>query len=654
MDQTTQNQPAHYAILVGINAYPDKPLKGCVRDIENVRSLLQQHKPPVQIKVFTATSNPNGEDLGPIEDTKSLPTHSNVTAALEHITFNAQRGDRVYIHYSGHGTQVERKSAFSNTSTRDLALPLLHGDRGGGTRCLGGHQLGMKLNAMVNKGLVVTLVLDCCFAASVYRQDRLNVRFLPPSPEYGLDFTDDGDKTIESAEETSSAYRDVSMTPSWLIDPKGYAVLSGCDSHEEATEVILKGESYGALSHHLYLTLGDNGLNRRHKDIHRRLCVKFRESALNQSPKLYGNKDQCFFGQPEIESTVETISLVRDGQNLLLQAGRAHGISDGDELILYPSTLSNRDPGLPTNIIAATVDSAQPLTSTLVLGGTPNSSTLINWVAELRTRSCLRGFPVSLSENLHRTDEWLKTLDMRSLMTRGPAEDQPFAFHVGLVDKEYTILNGSGQQVMNLPPMPQDLVGSDDVSAVIEHLTRYQLVKSLRNDSPADDFQNSFDINIVNPAGDYFAPGCVIEVEQNDSKKPMFELQVRNRGHKFLYVFVYDMGPFWQIEDIFCGGYESLSPPNSSKGFSGVYKKKMRTTVPQQMREKGSQQCDDILKVFITSQPTSFDLLDLPKIGHPSQKQSGDRSSRLGGDGPEDWVAVNFPIRTRVRSEEGE
>lgn len=34
------NQPTHHAILVGINAYPDRPLNDCVRDVQQIKSLL--------------------------------------------------------------------------------------------------------------------------------------------------------------------------------------------------------------------------------------------------------------------------------------------------------------------------------------------------------------------------------------------------------------------------------------------------------------------------------------------------------------------------------------------------------------------------------------------------------------------------------------
>ena len=39
--------PSHYAILIGINAYPDKPLKSCVRDVQKIKECLESKLPSV-------------------------------------------------------------------------------------------------------------------------------------------------------------------------------------------------------------------------------------------------------------------------------------------------------------------------------------------------------------------------------------------------------------------------------------------------------------------------------------------------------------------------------------------------------------------------------------------------------------------------------
>jgi hypothetical protein len=71
--------------------------------------------------------------------------------------------------------------------------------------------------------------------------------------------------------------------------------------------------------------------------------------------------------------------------------------------------------------------------------------------------------------------------------------------------------------------------------------------------------------------------------------------------------------------------------------------------VPAEVRKKGYRQCEDIIKVFITSQPTSFDSLELPKLGESVKRNATSRARREEGDSSEEWAALNFPIRTSVK-----
>jgi hypothetical protein len=71
--------------------------------------------------------------------------------------------------------------------------------------------------------------------------------------------------------------------------------------------------------------------------------------------------------------------------------------------------------------------------------------------------------------------------------------------------------------------------------------------------------------------------------------------------------------------------------------------------IPDEMREKGHGSCEDILKVFVTSQPTSFDLLELPRLGGRAKMPEADRTGREVGDGLENWAAMNFSIHISLQ-----
>lgn len=266
--------------------------------------------------MFTATKSADPKLCSLDEDPVLWPTYQNVTSSFNEITSLANTGDFVYIHYSGHGnrTQFEPHNEFSNRSTGDLALILLDGEKENHVRPLWGSRLAIALKAMVDKGLVVTLVLDCCFSATVYRGDNPTVRFLPYSAKIDTKYQLSSEKSLGDGADRL-ANRDASMLPNWLINPDGYAILIACGLNEFAKEYTEDEQSYGLLSYFLLRTFIEcSGIRKRHKDVYHQLCARFRESWPQQKPILYGNKDQGFFGHPHSEVDIAPISIVeRDG-----------------------------------------------------------------------------------------------------------------------------------------------------------------------------------------------------------------------------------------------------------------------------------------------------------------------------------------------------
>jgi len=640
----------HYAILIGINAYQDKPLKGCVRDVQNIKTYLEGVLNPIHIQMFTATESANPESSSPTEDPMLWPTYHNVTSALEKITSSAKTGDFVYIHYSGHGTRGEPCSEFSNNSTGDLALVLLDGGKESHVRYLWGPRLAISLKAMVDKGLVVTLVLDCCFSASVYRRDP-GIRFLPYDAEVDLKFPLDPEKSLGDGA-GGPASRDASMLPNWLINPDGCAILVACGPHEEAGELKLEDERiHGALSYFLLGILNEyNGFSKNHKDMYDRLRAEFRKYRLHQNPVLYGNKGQGFFGHTNTKIITPTVPITETrGSSLELQAGQAHGVCDGDQFFVYLLSSTEADSGSKGDTMIARVIRTRALTSDLEpLDMTP-THVRIEGTTKALTRMSLRKFPIRLATDLPYRDEWPTALEERSLDVHND-DGRLFSFHITLnTSKEYEILDKSGQKIINLPTMTQDQTDVSSVCDIMEHLAKFALVRDLANMGPADPFRESFSVKIISRSGEIYHPGCLVEVEHDEEAKFMFELQIENKGNKDLFVYIYNMGSFWQIQNILRGSYEVVPPQNSDQRFTGIFRKKLKTVVPSGMK-KGHRQCEDIVKVFVTSQPTSFDLLELPKLGDPVKRDRISRASRdSGSPSSEDWAALNFPVRTYIK-----
>ena len=76
------------------------------------------------------------------------------------------------------------------------------------------------------------------------------------------------------------------------------------------------------------------------------------------------------------------------------------------------------------------------------------------------------------------------------------------------------------------------------------------------------------------------------------------ELVMKNAGETALYVYVYNLGPLWQVKGM---SYEVIPERNYNHDlkFTGISSKKIKMTVPPAMTGNGS--CEDIIKVFVTS-----------------------------------------------------
>lgn len=104
---------------------------------------------------------------------------------------------------------------------------------------------------MVERGLLVTLILDCCYSGSVLRAGRVqgaDVRAIEYNPAVEAASPQDpgpfgSDSTLRNAQ---------IPLDQWLVNPNGYTILAAYAPHERAWELKTEGgERRGALSYFL-------------------------------------------------------------------------------------------------------------------------------------------------------------------------------------------------------------------------------------------------------------------------------------------------------------------------------------------------------------------------------------------------------------------
>lgn len=670
-----QSRSNHHAILIGINAYthPYKPLKGCVNDIDNIKSILESNISLLDCQTFTATSKEvgqSGQSDQFVEGRKHLPTLENVESALQGIIGNAQNKDYVYFHYSGHGVislpSTNAENMESNRFAGDLALALLDEKHPNKVKPLLGRTLAKYFNAMISDGLILTVVLDCCFSATVYRGDGDTSSAEVEQPDARC-LTQ-----VPQALTSRFRFRDADFLSNFMLDPTKYALLVAAGPRDIASEIRIGQDHVGKLSYYLYRVLQrKNSLGIMNGHIYRQLrALFFTESNKreSQTPCLFGDQKQAFFG-PHVEYSASdqdwmSIPVVVDELgSLILLAGEVHGMHLGEEAVIDQAN----EPTVKQNQIKAACFRVARVDSFTSLLDAPRS-----WrdeaglshrhdremVAMVRSSGRMGRFPIFLDPSLGDLEAWrvqLSALSLSGIASRSPSI--PY-FQLDVVAEEgrssrrFRIRDALGQEYLNLPPLPEECTDIRDVVSVLHHLARYSFVKSLSSPIlPDDPWRKSFTVYAKTPGarGTSHPPGEVIEVqEQTSRKQPTVELRFQNDGDSDLYVYICGLGPCWDVKLLRHATVEVLFSNtrrmSGEKGFARFMTMGLRTRVPEVVRNKGGQWCEDIVKVIVTTRWTAFDVLEQDQLWQLAEAKPAhkSRAPRPNDAGPERWTALIF------------
>ncbi|KAM0542565.1 hypothetical protein ACHAPJ_012736 [Fusarium lateritium] len=339
---TTGEPAGRWALMIGINYYPnDRHLYGSVGDVNDIKKYLEQHSTtPIHTSVLTATVPDDCKSCNdPPEPFEMRPTRANVLAQLRRIIDSAKSGDHVYIHFSGHGTQLPSDGKVGETGFGELGLVLFENDQHGASY-FRGRSLAQALKKMVDNGLVITVVLDCCFSGAVSRGDHddgFGIRTMEYDPVLDVDRLQ---RDQECQLSLGGHGRDARIDRDWLVDPQGYTIVTACGPHEKALEVLVnKQQKRGALTYHLLNALTTLSKLQKivsHHALHEMVVSMMRSSGCSQTAMRYGNTRFSFFGSLLDSASLTAFPVhIKEDSTLLLKAGQVHGVSVGDEFALY-------------------------------------------------------------------------------------------------------------------------------------------------------------------------------------------------------------------------------------------------------------------------------------------------------------------------------
>lgn len=624
--------PNRWAVLIGINYYTaDKCLEGCVNDVEATRQLLESGKDPVNMTTLTATAPADRASGEPVEPPEQWPTRANVIANLSRIISEAQPGDHVYIHYSGHGARIGDNSGGKHSA---LALVLYETN---GCSYFRGQVLGSCLHKMVQKGLLVSVVLDCCYWGDIVRGESIaamETRTAEYRPEA------DVDTSSEDPWEVSDGFRDATWKPEqWLVNPRGYTILSAAGPHEQAYEIQLKGgRKRGALSYFLIDALAD--LRRRsgrvtHHSLYQHLRTKFHVSWPQQVPMHYGNEASSFFDDMLASGREDFVPLYMEGEKLCVEAGEAHGVSVNDEYtaVPYDTSVEAITAHVP-DAVKLSITEVRPLSSVAVPSDGKTKAVITRDVKVWKAKPVKRFLPHKtqiglISASADDEVSWSRAVEDERHFSLVPqrAGSDPCIFNVRRNEdrKAYEIVDAANKAVAHVPLIPFSTEGAQEaVVSLLRHLSCYKHFEGLENQNPSQAFEDSFSVSCNPPAG----PEGWVRVTHGSE----WDLEIENRGDGPLYVSIFCMNASWGVVNLVDDGAGTefvVVPPKSDEG-PGTECLSIGMEMPDAIAEQGHAECEDLIKVFVTSRPTSFPGTILPKLA--SGLQDAGEATRGAGD----------------------
>ena len=144
------------ALLIGINYYgTEAALNGCINDVIMMKNYLVSEgysSAKQDMRLLTDDGKNDGK-----------PTRQTILDGLKWLTEGAEAGDSLFLHFSGHGTQVEDKNSDEDDGMDEAICPVDYSVSG-----LIIDDLLFQLSAgTIKKGVNMVCLFDCCHSGTM-------------------------------------------------------------------------------------------------------------------------------------------------------------------------------------------------------------------------------------------------------------------------------------------------------------------------------------------------------------------------------------------------------------------------------------------------------------------------------------------------------
>ncbi len=256
--QEQQEQGPHMtnkALLIGINYIgTDAQLSGCINDVTNMKSvLMNQYKvPESNIRLLS------DDQAVPT----NVPTKKNIIDGMKWLIQDAQPGDTLFLHYSGHGGQINDGSKDEEDGLDECIFPSDY--------ILSGRIIDDEIRPIITNipaNCTITCLFDSCHSATV-----CDLRY----------------KYLQTEEDTVTIKKFADYP-----DTKGTVIVfSGCEDNDTSADTSAINpltntfQAQGAMTFSLIRALVDSAYNIKYKTLLSRMRRILIDGKYTQVPQL--------------------------------------------------------------------------------------------------------------------------------------------------------------------------------------------------------------------------------------------------------------------------------------------------------------------------------------------------------------------------------
>lgn len=143
------------ALLIGVNYFGTRAqLRGCINDVKNLHNLLTNNFGWDRKSIRTMSDDSRTGS--------SIPTRSNILAAMRWLVEGAQPGDALFFSFSGHGAQQVDPHGYEEDGMNETILPVDFKSAG----MISDDEISEIMVRHLPEGVRLTAVMDCCHSGT--------------------------------------------------------------------------------------------------------------------------------------------------------------------------------------------------------------------------------------------------------------------------------------------------------------------------------------------------------------------------------------------------------------------------------------------------------------------------------------------------------